>query len=86
VADETWSNQLSDGFTITRDAVAEAIRDVEQMAYAYAHGRLGRGRLTIPDPLPPWVYDLAQDMGWIDEQGNVTQKYWQAMAEAKRRE
>lgn len=48
----------------------------------YVQGLRGK---TIPieqlidvarEPVPPWVYDMGVDEGWIDEAGNLTEKYW----------
>lgn len=82
----TWSNRLSPDWSPTSDAVGEMIQRVEREAWLFTYGRLPseKGPAVPPEPLPPWCYDVAQKMGWIDATGNVTALYWQRRAEMKR--
>ncbi len=79
---ETFSNVPSD----TPPDMEQALKGMRN----YIQGL--RGRILSPeetvrmqgDPVPPWVYDMGVDKGWIDEAGNLTAKYWTEFGEMKR--
>lgn len=74
----SYSNLLPADWAPTRDSISEAIGRVERDAYLYTAARLPGKAPTdrLPQPMPPWAYDAAVELGWIDAQGNVTERYW----------
>lgn len=64
---------------VTWNRAAAHRAHVLRMIYVYLVAKHGKGGMPTDDP-PPWVYDVAQANGWLDANGNPTDKYHREVA------